>query len=702
MNSLWKAIGFGGPAVPNFNFDLGSAAGSSVTPGVTWTLRSGSRLDDKAEVTIFEAKITPSNAEIARSFLKRAKTLMLPGFLRCFDAAEHNETAYMACEPCTPLSDILGQRDIFYEDEEKFINAAALGLHSIANGLVALHRNKMLYNNINVQSVYVTKSGEWRLFGHEFVCGFDEEHSLYKRSLALVPEHRVPPEVASRASGGASGPAEAADAWGIACLIFEAFANRPSGGGIKSQDMKTSRVMPKGLQPLFVGLTGSNPKLRTPLDKMMSDSFFTESEYVTSMMTLQELSLKDTVERDAFYRNLAAHVDNFPLRACKYIILEKLNIAVQFGSGSASALEPLLKIGARLDEHEFAQLVAPVVVSLFSSPDHLVRCRLLSTASQYARLLPSALVCDKIWPQFVTGFANKNADLRELTVRALVHFAPLLNEKIITTDVLKGITLLQQDREGPIRTNATICLGLIATTLPPSLRSKTLVNGFGRMLKDPFTPSKVAALRCIGSSQEHLAVADIAAQLLPAVSPAAVDVSSEVRDVALKTMKALLTRLEQAHGELPKDEPAAPAASAATPTGATSSDDGHNRSSSDVGASYVASTAAAPPPPSGPARKPSGGGGGTMWSWGSSSSLTSGVAAEEPPAVQASPVVVPAMKPSASVVQAKKKEEDDDWQTFVDPVPTDAPSTSTPARPGALKLGSGAVKKKGLGATKAE
>lgn len=46
--------------------------------------------------------------------------------------------------------------------------------------------------------------------------------------------------------------------------------------------------------------------------------------------------------------------------------------------------------------------------------------------------------------------------------------------------------------QGSIRTNTTVCLGKIAQYLDPKNRCKILSSAFGRALKDPFAPSRIA------------------------------------------------------------------------------------------------------------------------------------------------------------------------------------------------------------------
>lgn len=576
MNTLWRALGVVTGGIPNFAFTLGEIEGSVSTSSLTFTLRGGTRNEDKSEVTIFELNLDKQDdatCELARNSMRKAKTLMLPGMLRCFDAVEHNKTIYIATEPCVQLRAALAAKATYWEDEDRYKEGFAYGLHTVGTALSALHKNGLLHGNVHWDSVFVLRSGAWRLFGLELVSAHnDEQGSLYRRHQALLLSYRRPPESASASgAGAAASPIHWVDAWGLGSLIFETYS--PGCGPLtKVEDLRQVRGMPRQLQSGYSGLTAVNPKLRMSLEAFLADTeFISGSPYVQTVLALSELSLKDSTEKDALYRRIAQSVDLFPIKGCKLLILPSLNNAVQYGGSSAAALEALLKIGARLTPEEFATHVAPAVVALFTSPDHLVRCRLLSTAGEYAAMLPAALVSDRIWPAYATGFSSKSADLRELSVRALVHFAPRLNEKIMSDDVLRYIGTLQQDKEGPIRTNSTICLGLVAQWLPVALRAKALTNGFGRMMRDPFVPSRVAAVRSVATTLEHYGAASLAEQMLPAVSRLAVDPVGEVREAALACMRGIISKLEEAHAAMPAGDPnattaASPAAAAATPS----------------------------------------------------------------------------------------------------------------------------------------
>jgi SCY1-like protein 1 len=565
MFSGWFA-GLGG-GIPNFPYTIGEPfAETASVQGVSWTMKHGTANEDSAPVTIFVLSLAPTNGadastceSLGRNAMKRAKTLKLPGFLRCLDSIEHNKAIYIATEPCKPLAEALtpeGRAHYYDGDDEKFLEGVALGLHTVASALDSLHQNSLAHHNVSSDSVFVPPSGEWRLFGLDLVGAFDEEHSLYRRFRTGLPEHRVPP---GRGLDTVSG----VDAWGLGCLIYEAFSGK-APRTITQAEMRSPSCVPRKLHQTLAGLFSAEPRIRWTMSKFLKDcTLLKDSHYVNDLQALGELTLHDATDRDNYFRKLSTHVNDYPLQACKLLVLPKLNSAVQFGACSAVVLEPLLKIGARLTPDDFATHVSPSVVTLFASPEQLVRYRLLSTAHEFAALLPAPLVREKIWPYYVSGFTHKSPEIRELSVRSLVHFAPQLGEKIMAADVMRHIGQLQQDREGPIRTNSTICLGLIAAYLPESERAKLLLNGFGRMLKDPFVPSRTAAVKSFLSSVDKFTEDQMAKQIIPNVAPLMVDSDAEVRKTAIKCVTTMATKIEIYAAAMPTASATATAAGGA-------------------------------------------------------------------------------------------------------------------------------------------
>ena len=68
---------------------------------------------------------------------------------------------------------------------------------------------------------------------------------------------------------------------------------------------------------------------------------------------------------------------NLPKPAAQWKVLPALVNSLEYGGGSAKALEPLLIIAKVLNEEEMQEQVVPTVVKLFANPDRAMRIPLL-------------------------------------------------------------------------------------------------------------------------------------------------------------------------------------------------------------------------------------------------------------------------------------------------------------------------------------
>lgn len=114
--------------------------------------------------------------------------------------------------------------------------------------------------------------------------------------------------------------------------------------------------------------------------------------------------------------------------------------------------------------------------------------------------------------------------VQEATARALIHFAPLLQStSLLVKDAIPALVSLQHHVDGAIRTNATICLCKIAQYINASNKSTLLLSGLARMLKDPFVPSRLAAIRGLYTLITLFTPTQCAMQVLPAIPALTLD-----------------------------------------------------------------------------------------------------------------------------------------------------------------------------------
>jgi SCY1-like protein 1 len=61
-------------------------------------------------------------------------------------------------------------------------------------------------------------------------------------------------------------------------------------------------------------------------------------------------------------RKLDSSIESFPAEFCKYKILPELITALEFGGAGVKALNPILKIGIKLNSTEFEKYIIPMYV----------------------------------------------------------------------------------------------------------------------------------------------------------------------------------------------------------------------------------------------------------------------------------------------------------------------------------------------------
>ncbi|XP_055381077.1 N-terminal kinase-like protein isoform X2 [Condylostylus longicornis] len=510
-----------------------------------WSLHKGKRKTTNEEVTIFVYDIksgSESKLDLAKSALKRLKTLRHPSILQYLDSLETDKVIYVATEAVEPLGTYITK--LASEGPQKDLYLT-WGIFQTTRALSFLNNDGNLrHNNVSVWSVFVNSSGEWKLGGLEYVSSADGNP---------MPPMKIPPSLEIYDPPEKNDPSKlksstkcSTDMWGLGCLVWEAF-----NGPLKMRsNLKELDQIPKSLTPLYCELVGAVPTNRpNPADiitRCRKPGGFFKNDLVDSLLFLEEIQIKDKAEKNRFFSGLCSHLDNFPENVCKHKILPQLINAYEYGDAGSAVLAPMFKLGRLLDEIEYQKKIVPCVVKLFSSTDRVTRSRLLQQLELFIAHLQPQTVNEQIFPQVAHGFLDTNATIREQTVKSIIHLAPKLNYNNLNVEVLRHFARLQaRDDQGGIRTNTTVCLGKIAPHLHPQVRQRVLVSAFIRAMRDPFPPARVAGILALAATQQYFLLSEVANRVLPALCSLTVDSEKSVRDPAFKTIRGFLGKLEK-------------------------------------------------------------------------------------------------------------------------------------------------------------
>ncbi|XP_042514618.1 probable inactive serine/threonine-protein kinase scy1 isoform X3 [Macadamia integrifolia] len=527
----------------------------------SWTHYHGTSKDDGSPVSIFSLSGSSSqdgHLAAGRNGVKRLRTVRHPNILSFLhstevetsDGSATKVTIYIVTEPVVPLSEKIKELGLEGTQRDEYY---AWGLHQIAKAVSFLNNDcKLVHSNVCLASVVVTQTLDWKLHAFDVLSEFDGNSASTGPMLQyewLVGSQYKPMELLkSDWAAIRKSPPWAIDSWGLGCLIYELFSGTKL---TKTEELRSTASIPKSLLPDYQRLLSSVPSRRLNTSKLIENSEYFQNKLVETIQFMEILNLKDSVEKDTFFRKLPNLAEQLPRQIVLKKLLPLLASALEFGAAAAPALTALLKMGSWLSTEEFTVKVLPSIVKLFASNDRAIRVGLLQHIDQYGESLSSQIVDEQVYPHVATGFADTSAFLRELTLKSMLILAPKLSQRTISASLLKYLSKLQVDEEPAIRTNTTILLGNIAGYLNEGTRKRVLINAFtARALRDTFSPARGAGVMALCATSSYYDMTEIGTRILPNLVVLTIDPDGDVRSKAFQAVDQFLQIVKQQHDRI--------------------------------------------------------------------------------------------------------------------------------------------------------
>ncbi len=139
-----------------------------------------------APCSVFECD-QPDLLQVASAAVKRLKTLRHPSIATYLDSAETSTKVTVVTEPLTPLSahlDELDRAGVRGGPRDEYL---AWGVYQVLRAVSFLNNDaKLSHNGLHGDAIFVSKSGDWKLFGLERVGPADpESHPAAPRLQSL-------------------------------------------------------------------------------------------------------------------------------------------------------------------------------------------------------------------------------------------------------------------------------------------------------------------------------------------------------------------------------------------------------------------------------------------------------------------------------------------------------------------------------------
>lgn len=517
-----------------------------------WTHASGTLTSDGSRVSIFRVSAQRDTDPVliaARNGVKRLKMLRHPNILRYVDTVEVEErgdhVVYLVTEDVKSLKETMQQLHLEDGDKEKFL---MMGLEQVVSAVSFLNNDcGLIHGNVCSMSVCVTDTLDFKVYAfdltteHNLVGQMSASPPLMASSWLVAPQYKSGELGRSEWDVIADAPAWAVDAWGLGCLIQESFS-----GVLLSQmeDLKNLGCIPVSLKPYYQKLLASQPAKRMNPAEIL-DAQVLKNNLLMMVTFLQNLAVKDGMEKDSFFQRLNTMMADVPEVIAQKKILPLLASALEYGGAPPSALTTLMNVSKTMSNEDKEKMVVPVIIKLFSSQDRGIRRCLLEHIQSFGPEMSNQLVEDQIYPKIQPGFTDANPYIRELTLKSMVILGPKLNSRTLNQTVLKFLAKLQVDEEPGIRANTTILLGTLSSHFSESTRKKVLLNAMARALKDPFPPAKMAALKSLQNTVTVHSIDDIATKVIPMISPLCVDSVQEVRGMATTCLEEFFNAIKE-------------------------------------------------------------------------------------------------------------------------------------------------------------
>ncbi|XP_069122020.1 protein-associating with the carboxyl-terminal domain of ezrin-like [Argopecten irradians] len=394
-----------------------------------WALRHGQLSDDTFITILSDQNCDRPMRDLFQRNVKNLKSLRHPSIVRFLASGDQSSHTYIVAERVVPVLSVL--------DTHSSIEICA-GLFSILEGLSFLHEKAgMCHNNISLESVYVTDTGQWKLGSLEHACKFGEATSQY---LNTARKQRSPKTIApeEREDNKKAVPelAFARDVYAFGVLVEELLEKLDNLGDMtKTFEL---RIQDECLNP--------DPKARPRLETLLNDRLF-RNDFITISRFLQNITLKSAEEKKEFFADIMERLYKIPEETvgkclsrgllCRFVLLDttaKSHLIPNILMPYRGAKRQTVKKGEHpglFSVQTFKMYIVPEIHRVFHCHDYHIRTTLLTYFTHYVDLIAKDDLEDIILPQVLLGLRDTNEDLAALSLRCLADLVPLLGRQMV-------------------------------------------------------------------------------------------------------------------------------------------------------------------------------------------------------------------------------------------------------------------------------
>ncbi|ELP93372.1 hypothetical protein EIN_057770 [Entamoeba invadens IP1] len=409
---------------------------------------------------------------INENALKMIKTVHHKNILKTLDVISKDKSIFVLFEESVPLS-------LFVKTYLLDTNEIMLGLYTISSALDFLHQNGYKHLSFSMESVFVTKSGEWKLGDLQFV--FKEAPSNLANNFVQRDEKKM--------------------FWQFA----NCFKNAPKE---IVEILKENRI--------------------DTIEEILFNSNIQAIPIITVYKTIHNYTLLDENARKTFLKYLAGQrlKDNF---LCYTVLPFYIKIFESELIEARFVVEPILRLSNGLTEFEFEREIEPVIVKLIESTLQIrynTLCNLRSCIEQM-----NTKFVEKIVPTIMVMCEDSNESIRDASLRGLCAVLEKTKgetKNLIYERFLKGI----HDSSIHVRTNAVICVDKSLGKFEDLRTRELVIMAAKQATKDFSLEMRLSVMSSLNKIMKLFTGEELALKVLPLIPTFLIDKRTDVRSKA--------------------------------------------------------------------------------------------------------------------------------------------------------------------------
>ncbi|KAI9190760.1 uncharacterized protein BJ171DRAFT_590953 [Polychytrium aggregatum] len=374
----------------------------------------------RVSVFIYKTKNVLTDRGLLHNAVKRLKTIRHPGIIKFHHAELHDQDVVVVTEPVTPLSQLLS----VLPPEERAVSF--------------LHSQRLVHNNIQLSSIYVSDSMFFVDYMHDEFLMSDFNQGIHE----FIAKDQIPPEDSSEDLD--LNPVEARDSYSLGFLISYLIAPYTPASRISTNEKKGDTVFINWavLQGLADRMVLERPRRRLKPKDVMSSSCFEDNVLIQVIEKfLKQIRGYPLEQKEAMFASLPQRLSLLPPSTLAAYALPYILSVEMFLEPQAFHFYQLLlgqKYNTTVPEEGcddiavipkalYIRYVIPYILKLFKLRSYDVRITLLKLFHNYIDLLIQNLDRETIRgvlvPELLVGLEEQDDSLYLLSLTCLISAA---------------------------------------------------------------------------------------------------------------------------------------------------------------------------------------------------------------------------------------------------------------------------------------